>query len=72
MGHVITTSDPYRMAAKVLKLPMHYAARAMGGVTFRQKKREELESESSHKSDILPPAAYKKEVVYFEKIFFRL
>ena len=39
---------------------LHYAARAMGGVTLRQKKREELESKSSHKSDIWPPAASKK------------
>ena len=51
---------------------MHYAARAMGGVTLRQKKREELESKSSHKSDILPPAASKNEVRYIENIFFRL
>ena len=39
---------------------MHYAARAMEGVTLRQKKREELESKGSHKSDIWPPAASKK------------
>ena len=39
---------------------LHYAARTMGGVTLRQKKREELESKSSHKSDIWPPAASKK------------
>ena len=51
---------------------MHYAAWAMEGVTLRQKKREELESKSSHKSDILPPTAYKKWGDIFENIFFRL
>ena len=44
--------DPFR--------PFHYAARAMGGVSLRQKKKEELESKSSHKSDIWLPAAPKK------------
>ena len=51
---------------------MHYAIRAMGGVTLRQKKREELESKSSHKSEIWPPAASKNEVRYIENVFFRL
>ena len=49
---------------------LHYAARAMGGVKLRQKKREELESKSSHKSDIWPPAASKKwGEIYWKYIF---
>ena len=48
---------------------MHYAARAMGGV-IKAEKREELESKSSHKSDILPPAASKKwGEIYWKHIF---
>ena len=41
------------------EISMHYAIRAMGGMSLRQKK-EELESKSSHKSDILPCAASQK------------
>ena len=40
---------------------LHYAIRAMGGVKgIKAEKREEIESKSSHKSDIWPPAASKK------------
>ena len=39
---------------------------------IKAEKREELESKSSHKSDIWPPAASKNEVKYTENIFFRL
>ena len=47
---------------------LHYAIRAMGAMSLRQKK-DELESKNSHKSDILPPEAFKNEVIYL-KIYF--
>ena len=43
-----------------------------GRCDIKAEKREELESKSSHKSDIWPPAASKNEVKYTENIFFRL
>ena len=36
---------------------------------IKAEKREQLESKSSHKSDIWPPAASKNEVKYLENIF---
>ena len=35
-------------------------SKSNGRCDIKAEKREELESKSSHKSDILPPAAYKK------------
>ena len=43
-----------------------------GRCDIKAEKREELESKSSHKSDIWPPAASKNEVKYTENTFFRL
>ena len=47
-------------------------SKSNGRCDIKAEKREELESKSSHKSDILPPAAYKKWGDIFENIFFRL
>ena len=43
-----------------------------GRCDIKAEKRKELESKSSHKSDIWPPAASKNEMKYTENIFFRL
>ena len=51
------------ICTQIIQSSLHYAPRAMGGMTLRQKK-EELESESSHKSDIC--SIQKNEVRYLE------
>ena len=55
--------------------PMSHNAlcsKSNGRCDIKAEKREELESKSSHKSEIWPPAASKIEVRYIENVFFRL
>ena len=49
---------------------MHYGLRAMGAMTLGQKK-EELESKSSHKSQIWPSAASERWGKIFGEYFSR-
>ena len=53
-------------------LAIALCSKSNGRCDTKAERREELESKSSHKSDIWPPAASKNEVKYTENIFFRL